>query len=432
LSDVALRNLPLLPVRMAPFVRGLHAYGSGQADSAMYWLTQAVQASPRWTEAHMTLGEVYYHLLPWVDGRLDSLAEVEFTAAAADSGFSPARFHLAEIAIRSGDTIRASRAVQDFLRLAQGGPSISQRTALLLALNCVRKGHAGVDWVTPAANAPITVLLASTMLVGGGAFLDCAEGGFRAVFDNSADSLGIRWGAFLGLQGILAAEGRTTELRALIDSAIAGGLALADQLYVLDAMAGVEVDGEAAAVAARTSQDASGKAYSFALWLAGEWRARSGDLAATSTFRDSLVARAARDKNPATARFADVLSSRVVLLEGDTAAAISGLRAALGTGKREELDWGLGESLAPDRLLLADLLLARGRPQEAIAIAAIFDHQAPIVFLPYLPASLTLRRRAALALGEEREARRYESRLASLGTSHRLGNASPSSIPEAP
>jgi tRNA A-37 threonylcarbamoyl transferase component Bud32 len=432
LSEVAVRNVALLPGRTASFARGLHAYVNGQADSAVYWLTQSLQTSPQWTEAHMALGEVYYHLLPLTEGRLDSLAEVEFTAAAADSGFSPARFHLAEIAIRGGDTTRARRAVEDFLRLAQADPSRSQQAELLLMLSCVGGGRKGVNWQTAATTDPLDVLRAASMLAGGGAFPGCAEDGFRAVFDNVTLGLGNRWGAFLGLQGILAAEGRTSELTALISSSVGGGLGLADQLYVLDGLAGVAVEENAQAVAGREGQDRAGKPPSFTQWLAGEWLARGGDQAAAGRIRDALATRAAQGGDPATAQYAAVLGARLALLQGDTAAAIGRLRAALSVGRRDDLDWGVGESLAPDRLLLANLLLAGGQPREATSVAALFDQPAPAAFLPYLPASLTLRHRAALAMGRDNEARIYERRLASLGKTSLSGEGSPSSTAEAP
>ena len=431
MSDIAIRNISLLPGRMAPFARGLHAYHSGQADSAVVWLTEALASSPQWTEAHMALGEVYFHLLPSVPTRLDSLAEIEFTAAAADSGFSPARYHLAQLAIRSGDTTRARLAVEDFARLAQSDASSAQQAELLFMFGCVREGRKGVDWKKAAAIDPVDVLRAAVMLAGAGAFPGCAEDGFHALFDNPASSLQERWGAFLGLQGILAAEGRTSELRALVDSAMASGLDLADQLYVLDALAGVRVAPEAETVVARVAKAGGMAAPSTVVWLAGEWRAQAGELAATGVIRDTLLVRAARLQNLLIARFAGVLGARIALLQGDTAAAITRLRATLGAGRREEVDWALGESLAPDRLLLAELLLARGAPREAIATATIFDHPAPITFLPYLPASLVLRRRAALALGREGEARRYEERLAALGDGPRLAGALSTLTPEA-
>jgi hypothetical protein len=87
--------------------------------------------------------------------------------------------------------------------------------------------------------------------------------------------------------------------------------------------------------------------------------------------------------------------------------------------------------LAPDRLLLAELLLARRQPREAIRTAAVFDHPVPAVFLPFLPASLELRRRAAEVLGAAGEAREYADRLTALGASQRLGSVTPSLTPEA-
>lgn len=429
LTGAALRHVSLLPARMAAFALGLHAYVGGQADSAVHWLTLALKRSPQWTEAHMALGEVYYHLLPSAGGSPDSLAEAEFTLAAVDTGFSPPRFHLAEIAIRHGNPVAAEKAVQEFLRRVQDSAS---RAELLPMLACARGGRKAVDWRQAAIATPLDALRAAKMLAVGGAFPGCAEDGLRAVFDNHAVSPGYRWGAFLGLQGVLGAEGRTSELHALIDSAVAAGLDLARQLYLLDALAGVDVEADATAVVERLTREGTDKAFPFTLWLLGAWHARNHDRAGTDALRAALVARSARTHDPWEARFADVLGARLVLLKGDTAAAIQRLRVALSAGRREALDWDVGESLAADRLLLAELLLARGQPGEAMSAAAVFDHQAPAVFLPFLPASLGLRHRAALAMGREAEARRFQDRLVALGQGGNVTRgSSPSSNAEA-
>ena len=233
LADVAVQNVSLLPGRVTPFARGLHAYLNGRADSAVVWLERALRASPRWTEAHMSLGEVYYHLLPSARGPLDSLALAEFTAAAEDTEFSPPRFHLAELAIRSGDMTRAKQAVADFLRLSADTASADQRAELRLMLDCASKGRNGVEWSRTALSAPLDVLSAAKLLAAGGAYPGCAEDGFRAVFDH-ASSLGDRWGAFLGLQGVLAAQGRTSELKDAVSAAVRAGLDLANSLYLLE------------------------------------------------------------------------------------------------------------------------------------------------------------------------------------------------------
>lgn len=432
LAEVAVRHLSLLPGRMAPFARGLHAYLSGQADSAVHWLGQALGSSPQWTEAHMALGEVYYHLLPMTAGPLDSLAQVEFTAAAVDSGFSPARFHLAELALRGRDTTRAKRAVNDFLRLAQDEASTDQRAELLLMLRCRTGGRKGVDWQSVAREAPLDALSAAKLLSGGGAFPGCAEDGFRSVFDDPAASLGYRWGALLGLQGILAAEGRTSELRVLVDSAVVLGLALANQLYIVDALAGLPVEAEAGQVVADLPAAPADQTPAFVWWLAGVWRGRAGDMAGLDGMRQALAGRARSTDDPRTERLVESLDARLLLLQGDSAAAVGRLRRLLETARQSDLDWGISQSLAPDRLLLAQLLLARGEPGEAIAVAAVFDHPVPAVFLPFVPASLELRRRAAVAMGQEHQARGYIDRLAALGATHQAGSVSLSSTAEAP
>ena len=417
LLGVALRHESLLPGRMAEFARGLDAYVNGRADSAVHWLRLALQRSPQWTEAHMALGEVYYHLLPSTDSHPDSLAGAEFTLAAADTGFSPPRFHLAEIAIRRGDLRAAEAAVKDFFERVRDDSSSAELSPMLA---CLRGGRKAVDWRQGAVANPLDALRAAKMLAVGGAFPGCAEDGFQALFDQPDLSLGYRWGAFLGLQGMLAAEGRTTELRTLIDSAVAAGLDRAPNLYLLDALADVDVAADASALAERLTRERSGKTSANTLWLLGAWHARQGDRARTDSLHAALVARTVGIHDPLVDRYADVLGARLVLLGGDTARAIDRLRTALSVGRREELAWGdQGESLAPERLLLAELLLATGQPAEALSAAGVFDHQEPVAFLPFLPASLTIRRRAALALGHEAEARGFERRLAALGQAGR-------------
>jgi Protein kinase domain len=428
LADAAVRHLALLPDRVAPFARGLRAYLNGRPDSAVFWLKHALAASPDWTEAHMSLGEVYYHLLPTAGGLLDSLAEREFTAASIDSGFSPPRFHLAEIAIRSRDTVRARRAVEDFARLARDDVGGYQRTELQLMLACAQKGRAGVDW--RRARPALAVLAAAKLLAGGGAYPGCGEEGFRSIFEDSTESLSDRWGAMMGLQGVLTAEGRVSEVRAAIDSAVAWGLTPAPYFYMLNALAGADVQAQAAKAA--TAALADPQAPGFALWLAGEWHAEGGDAKRVRSAHDALAARAARDPGSGLEPYVAALDARLALMSGDTAGATASMGALLGAGPQVDLDWSVGGSLAPDRLLLARLLLARRQWREAIHVAAVLDHPVPAAFLSFLPASLELRRTAAEALGEVREARIYANRLAAIGATRRLASVTPSSPREAP
>jgi Tfp pilus assembly protein PilF len=101
----------------------------------------------------------------------------------------------------------------------------------------------------------------------------------------------------------------------------------------------------------------------------------------------------------------------LTLAAGDTADAIARLRALSSTAPRDSLLWDLWEPLAAERYLLATLLLARGSYAEARDVASVFDHSQPIAFVPFVAASLGIRLRASVALGDETSARRYRTRL---------------------
>ena len=412
LASVALRKVELLPARQASFARGLLAYFDGQADSAVHWLTLALRQSPDWTEAHMTLGETYYHELPNTSGALDSLAALEFAAAAADSGFSPPRLHLAEIAVRSGDFGRATEAVADFARAAPDAADANGQLALML--RCASEGPGSVEWAGAARANPLRALNAAQALAGGVSFPGCAEEGFRALLADTTIAMNYRWGALVGLQSLLAAQNRLRELRTLIDSSVATGVEFANRFYLLDVLAGLNVGDRASVVAADYERPIPGRSLSpSVVWLLGTWRAASGTVAKAESLHQALVA-LARGGDANAARYANALATRLALQRGDTSAVMR-LLSLLAIGNRDALAWGIGEPLAADRLLLAEFLLAHHRPEESVAIAASIDHSSVTTLLPFLPASLALQRRAALALGRRDLARRIEARLSALG-----------------
>jgi hypothetical protein len=429
LTGVALRYDSLLPPRVSDFAHGLDAYLRGEADSAVHWLTLALQRSPLWTEAHMALGEVYYHLLPSVDGAPDSLARVEFTLAAADTGFALPRFHLAELAVSRGDSAGAEKAIADFLR---GPTEEGLRQELETMRACVRGGRRAVRWGRLADSMPLAVLRAAKKLLAREAYPGCAEDGFRAVFDAADAPLGYRWGAVVALQGLLAAQGRVAEVPGVVDSARARGLDLATQLYLLDDLAGVDLGPPAAAEAARLGAARIDTLRPYVLSMLGTWYARRGDRERAAAMRRALAAQAAREQDRWIARYGDALAARLALLDGDTASAVAGLRSVLGRGRRDWLEWELAEPLPADRLLLAELLLARGEYGPAAAVAGRFDSPAPAVFLPFVPVSLTLRRQAAIALGRAREADGYERRLQALRAGEGARRSDPTHLAEEP
>lgn len=409
-AAVVVRHLALLPRRQAYLARGLDAYLRGQADSSITWLNLALADAPDWTEAHMARAEVYYHLLPTATGPLDSLAKVELTSAAVDTGFAPPRFHLAEIAIRSGDHRQSELAVRQFVSYHPDPQSGGQLT---LMLDCLQSGRGAVPWDRAARDGALDALRAAKALAVAGAFPGCAEDGFRAILANQAAS-GYHWGAFLGLQGVLAAEGRVSELRTLIDSLVGTGMEAASRLYLLDAMGGIAVAKEAGQVADRYSHDVDPKSPQTE-WLLASWYAYRGDVAEVESAWARLNAAARTSSDPVTDRLAQALGGRLALLRGDTSEAIRRFRAILPSARREALEWDLSEPLAGERLLLAELLLARGFTAEASVVASQFDHPSPAAFLPFLPASLAIRYRTALALGQRGAGARFRERLRTLG-----------------
>jgi hypothetical protein len=78
------------------------------------------------------------------------------------------------------------------------------------------------------------------------------------------------------------------------------------------------------------------------------------------------------------------------------------------------LQWGLVEPLAVERLIAAEFALSRRDFAEAERIAAIFDHPAPVAYLPFLPQALSIRLSAARGLQAADLVKRYQERIKKL------------------
>ena len=118
--------------------------------------------------------------------------------------------------------------------------------------------------------------------------------------------------------------------------------------------------------------------------------------------------------NPAEQVPPRAMAARMLLLRGDTTAAIDSLLVLRPVALLPNLVWNYWDALAPERLLLARLLLARSRPAEADAVARSFDGQRTVVDVAFLPASLELRRMAAAQLKNRDLAEIYGRRLLAL------------------
>jgi hypothetical protein len=93
-----------------------------------------------------------------------------------------------------------------------------------------------------------------------------------------------------------------------------------------------------------------------------------------------------------------VLDAHLALARDDSADAAHRFGALRIDLPPDLLEWGLVEPLPIERLRLAGLVLARKDFAEAGRIAAVFDHPAPVAFLPFIPAVREVRRRAAQGL----------------------------------
>ena len=414
LIDVTLAHEELLPKAHLYFARGLKHYLVGRADSAIAWLKQTIALQPRWGEAHMALGDVYYHLIPsGID--LETQAEAHFEAsAAADAGFAPPLGHLAELAMRRGDLERARELIQ---RFAEFNPEARWGQELSTMLGCLdgSKDRSAMDQL--AATGPKVVLAAGQVLAGGARQPECAIRAYRAVLASNAERNTTKWGALKGLQGLLIASGRDEEAVAVIDSAYRSGLVAAMGLYFVGALSGADMQREASDAAALLMGWVNGELSRFSLaqslWMMGAWYAANGDLENARAAYAELRSRSIRSRHEKL--YADLLSPHVWLALGDTSRAIAELRSLVPTAPADTLQWISGEALSIERVLLARLLLTRGQYREAHDVAVTLDHQWPVFFPQQVPQSLVIRISAADRLGMNKLADGYRTRLAAMG-----------------
>ncbi len=401
LASLALANEELLPARERALARGLHAYLTGSADSAVHHLEAALELDPEWGEAYTALGEVYFHLLP-TRAPLDSLAEQAFLAAArVDSGFTPPLVHLAEMSLLAGDVSRADELLG---RLFAFNPERHIVSHLPPMRDCVAGGPAAVDWSVPEALPPLQAMGLARMLGTAARQVACARAGYLALITSGVDAPAEKWGAFLGLQGLLVGTGRSDRALALLDSTVATGADYARPLYALFAHADPLFDAGAEAWAAEVGARASAgdPVEPYHLWLSASWLARQGRPDEVRPRLTALGALAASGNREAEL-YSEALEARLSLLAGDTTAAMARLSSLESFGDKDMLAWSYGLPLPLERLLLAELLLARGVPEQALRTASAFDHQGPFVFRPFLARSLELRLEAARASGRARQ-----------------------------
>jgi hypothetical protein len=420
LLGIALRHLDRVPVRYRHFAAGMRAYFGNQPAAAAAAYSRAIALDSGWTEAWMARGEVHYHFL--YDGwNPDSLAEADFEQARRlDPGFAPALYHLAELSLRRGWTPHGDSL---YRALRAAGPGAKWVRQILWLSRCQRSGPEAVDWARLARGsvaAAEEMLTVGHRLATGGAQPACAERALAAVLDAAPrESLFTRWDALVGLQSLLVAERRYREVRSLLAVAQDSVHRAARGLALEDAVAGAGTD----SLAATAIRDQGGDAPDFrtlrttpTLWFQGLWAWHLHDVGRLAAVVDALAARLPRgDSTGVDSLIYGAMAARLAVLRADTARAIVLLSALTPRGSMAKLAWETWPPLAGERLLLAQLLLARREYAAVLRVGGVFDTAAPIAYVPYLPASLSVRLRAAERLGRADLAARYRARLVALG-----------------
>ena len=256
---------------------------------------------------------------------------------------------------------------------------------------------------------PGVVLEVAQPLVSGARPRACARAAYRAVLD--APAIESRWGALLGLQGMLVAEGRYAELERLFASPQTSDLP-GRLLYLWDAVADSALDSMAAVVAAERGTEYEAMSGPN-LWLLGQWEAHRGNALAVGRIAavlDSIARTGGRQDSV----LASILGAQAARASGDTALAVARLSALTPSAPKAELHWQPWEAMASERLALAELLLARRSFAEADSVAAELDNHRSVAFLPFVPAALRLRLRAAEFRGQRSMAAELRRQLKSL------------------
>ena len=400
-----------LPPKYAHLARGLQAFLSGAADSAASHYRLALGIDPAWAEAWTALGDVYYHLLP-AESPMDSLALASFSEARmAEPDFVPALLHLIEIAIARRELPRAASMLAEFRR---SNPDSTWIMQLEVMLSCRTNGPAGMDWAAEVTRRGEEVFYAAKALSAAGTDWGCSEAALRQLLRSDSIAANYQRASLLMLQSILVAQARYGEASALIDSAVRRGVSGAPGLYLVDAVAGAPFEQEAQAALGSLS-DGARTLQGPKLWFQGSWYAHSRDVPRLETVVKELDQRARSSRDPLDSLLLKAMAARLHLARGDSALARNELMALRPAAGRLYITWGLWQSLAAERMALAEILLATGDPARAMAVASGFDHFEPVVYLLYLPRSLALRHRAALALGRTDLAKRYADRIREIG-----------------
>jgi tetratricopeptide (TPR) repeat protein len=406
---VALAGASSLPERHLLYANGIRFWEAGNADSAVSSLRGALALDSTWSDAWMALGEVYYHLVTGEPG-VDSLAGHAFEKALDhDPAFTPALIHLTEQVIRRGEIDRARGLIA---RFGSGEEDSARVASFRLMLECVEDGPENVDWKDLARADPQEALAGAVVLGTAGSQPGCAEAAYRAVLRSAAGTVSQRWGAWLGLQSLLMAQRRFSDLEQALDSVADDITRSAQAVLMMDLHAGAPFEVRADAIARQRCGDLSSTSTPV-LWLCTLWGNHKDSAAVVQgiaqVMRSRLAGGSRRDS-----MVAKIVEAYAALAIGDSTAAIRRFTQLNTSAVSADIRWQPWESLAAERMVLARLLLARQDYEGAHRVASLLDDPQPVVYLAYLVPSLSVREIAAREMGQRELAAGYRRRLALL------------------
>ncbi|MDZ4674381.1 MAG: serine/threonine-protein kinase [Gemmatimonadota bacterium] len=412
LNDLALRHAEQLSTREHRLAAALREHLTGHANAAIEALRLALTADSSSADVWLLAGEVYLDLLPTIglDPRtltavpaprtwpLERMAMDAFAQAVQlDSTFTPPVVNLAEIALRAGNRDDARRWIE-VLRRSGSEPATVSR--LELAARCL--GDDGrEDWRAQARRDGLQSYHTGALLIASldSATRNCGRRVLEAVLAADTATAAEDWGALLLVQSALIGAGQSSVALAMVDSAVAGGMTPALGLFVLDAVAGVEVGGRAAQFVAELGTGYAVRSAA-SLWLLTVWHASRQEWAPIHEVAAVLARRIGADGSRVDSLVGSIASAYSALGRGDSATAMARLEVLVPAVPSQVLEGSLWEPLATERIVLAELLLARGEYAKAHRVASVFDHPGVFIHQLFLAQSLRLRVAAATALGE--------------------------------
>lgn len=392
-------GLPMAP-QYAEFTRGYVAYLEGRADSAVAAFQRALRLDADLTAAWAQLGETYVHLVG-DDPLPESAAWRAFEEARRqDTSATHLLLHPLEIAWRRGDRAQGEALTARFLA---GRPDSAQAASAQLVADCARDGAARTNWRRAMA-LPLAVLSSGAVMSASPSLAECAIGAFAAVRtmdtlptgQTDTDVTARRQSAQVGELALLMAHGRAREAIGLIDSSIARGEG-GSSLLLFAAALDTTFASAAAVVAQRDSArfgaDFSGCTSAERCWILAAYHGMRGDSAAARGAASSAALTASAGTPP---HYADAARAYALLAAGDSSGARETLARLLTRPfpPGAQLTWFPIGGWGLERLVLARLYLAQGRPKEALRVVATLRAPGPVVFPMFRQAASDLEARA--------------------------------------